>query len=55
MLLMLLLFTAFWSCQQENPAPDVVQGDQVEVTSGDPTGDEEEDDDDDDGEDDDDD
>jgi hypothetical protein len=50
----LLLIAGVYSCQQENVAPDLVQGTDVTVTSGDPTGDPDADDDDgDDGDDDD--
>lgn len=42
----LLLAVTFYGCQQENVAPDAVQGTDVTVTAGDPTGDPDGDDDD---------
>lgn len=42
----LLLAATFYGCQQENLAPDAVQGTDVTVTAGDPTGDPDGDDDD---------
>ena len=48
MLLILGIGFTIWSCQQENVAPEVPQGNDVTVTSGDPTQDEQPDDEDDD-------